>query len=110
LSDTRIPRLVIIAGWLLTPIVAWAVSLLGGWIGALVAPKSGEGLVPFAALLVGLVVGAVAGLAAWIAFMRVIVRRGMRRDEPTPEHSPLAGSHQEAHLPSRRSPNGSPHV
>ena len=64
-----------VAGWLLTPIVAWAASLLGGWIGALLAPKVSEGWAPIAWLVAGLLLGALTGVIAWVWLMRAVSRR-----------------------------------
>ena len=64
-------RGLVIAGWLLTPVAAWAVSFLGGWLGAaLVGAESDSG--GFGMLAVGAVLGAVAGAAGWILAMRAV--------------------------------------
>ncbi len=34
MKRTRFRRLVRLIGWLLTPVVVWAASFLGGWLGA----------------------------------------------------------------------------
>ncbi len=62
-------RLVISAGWLLTPIVVWAASFLGGWVGAVI----GRGT---AFLLGGGVLAGTATLAGWILALRRIERKG----------------------------------
>ncbi len=65
-------RLVISAGWLLTPIVVWAASFFGGWAGAQVGESIGflvGGGVVFGALV----------LAAWILAIRWLTKRSKRR-------------------------------
>ena len=62
-------RLVISAGWLLTPVVVWAASFIGGWLGAAI----GRGSVP---LLGGGVAAGTAALAGWILLLRWIERMG----------------------------------
>jgi len=62
-------RLVISAGWLLTPVLVWAASFLGGWIGAAL----GRGT---AFLLGGGVAAGTATLAVWILVLRRIERKG----------------------------------
>lgn len=74
MSQSPISRLAVIAGWLLTPLVAWAASLLGGWIGALVAPEVSEGFAPLVWLLAGLFLGAVGGVIVWVWLMRTLSR------------------------------------
>ena len=58
-----------LAGWLLTPLVAWAVSFLGGWIGAGVL-GSVRGMVG------GSVTGAVLGVLGWVVLMRFWANAG----------------------------------
>ena len=75
-------RLALIAGWLLTPVVAWAVSFLGGWLGAIVGARAGARAGGIAWLVSGAVVGAVTGVAAWVWIMRVISRRVVPSGSP----------------------------
>lgn len=57
-------------GWLLTPLVAWAASLCGAWIGAQAAGLV-DGATPAAALTISGGVGfAVAGVLVWLRILR----------------------------------------
>lgn len=63
-------HLLVVAGWLLTPILAWAASYVGLWAGALVATRFAR---PLTMLLVAAAVAALCGFAAlviWVRFMR----------------------------------------
>ena len=63
-------RIIRLIGWLLTPFAAWAVSFLGGWLGA----RLGSGIASPGWALVWLVAGAgfgaFLGAAAWIWGLR----------------------------------------
>ena len=66
-------RGLVIAGWLLTPVAAWAVAFLGGWLGAALGGSGGRsGVVGFGMLGVGAVLGAVVGAVGWIVAMRAV--------------------------------------
>jgi SAM-dependent methyltransferase len=59
----------LVGGWLLTPVVAWAVAFWGSWIGATLGVR----FPPVAGLVamgVGALGGAVGGLAAWMWVLR----------------------------------------
>ena len=63
-------HLLVVVGWLLTPLWAWGASYLGLWLGALVAlrfssPVAMLVVAGLGAVLVGFVV-----LWAWVRFMR----------------------------------------
>jgi hypothetical protein len=65
-------HLLVVAGWLLTPLLAWGASFVGLWAGALVAlqftrPLAGLGLAGGLAALAGL-----AAVASWVRFMRLV--------------------------------------
>ena len=63
-------RLIRMVGWLLTPFAAWAVSLLGGWIGAQIGRSNASPGWALVFLIVGAALGAFAGAAAWIWGLR----------------------------------------
>lgn len=67
-------RLLRILAWLLTPVVAWAASFLGGWLGALAATAIGSSELNVALLFGGAALGGAAGVAGWIW----LLRRGRR--------------------------------
>ncbi len=83
MSVSKVDRLRAI-GWLLTPLVVWAASFCGAWLGAAVAAH----LDPHRSGIVVMVGGAVlvAGLATllWILFLR----RGRGTQPPTPPSQP----------------------
>ena len=63
-------HLLVVCGWLLTPVLAWGASYMGLWAGALVAMRFSQ---PFTMLGVAAAGAALAGLAAlalWVRFMR----------------------------------------
>ena len=75
-------RLVRMVAWLLTPVVAWAASFLGGWIGALVGREAGSAAAGIKWLGGGAVLGALVGAGVW---MILLIRMGRR---PPPEAGP----------------------
>jgi hypothetical protein len=63
-------HLLVILGWLLTPVLAWGASYFGLWLGALLAVRLTK---PLAMLGVAGLVAAGCGLVAlalWVRFMR----------------------------------------
>ena len=58
-------RLVRIAGWLLTPVVVWAASFFGGWMGALLAEFREKPSGSIWWLVLGAVGGGLAGAVGW---------------------------------------------
>ncbi len=66
----RSRRLLRLAGWLLTPVVVWAASFLGGWVGALVAGASASHDGDLVWLVSGAIVGGTAGLVGWLWLAR----------------------------------------
>lgn len=69
-----------VAGWLLTPVVVWAASFLGGWVAARLygSDGGGQGLVW---LVVGALLGGTVGLVGWIVTWRLVRRRQLSREE-----------------------------
>lgn len=63
-------RLLRLLGWLLTPLVAWAGSFAGGWLGALAATAVGSSALNVVLLTGGAALGGAAGIAGWIWFLR----------------------------------------
>ncbi len=68
-------RPVRLIGWLLTPLVAWAASFVGGWFGAVVTSGLQSDAARLAGLLGGAALGGAAGIAVWVFVLR---RRGAR--------------------------------
>jgi hypothetical protein len=76
-------RLAYIAGWLLTPVVVWAASFFGGWVGALVPSLRSDDNGLFW-MVGGAVLGGTAGLLVWIVLVRRMQRAYQRREESAP--------------------------
>ena len=74
-------RLVLAIGWLLTPLAAWAVSFLGGWLAAQVGRGSESDLGGVWWLAGGALLGAAFGAIGWVLLMRVTGRALARRWE-----------------------------
>jgi hypothetical protein len=62
-------RLLRIAGWLLTPVVVWAASFFGGWMGALLAEfrETPSGSIWW--MVLGAVGGGLVGVVGWVVVM-----------------------------------------
>lgn len=63
-------HLLVVCGWLLTPVLAWGASYMGLWAGALIALRFSR---PVTMLVVAAACAALAGLvtlAFWVRFMR----------------------------------------
>ncbi len=56
-------------GWLLTPVVVWAASFLGGWAVAL-ATSPDQGTMGVVQLTIGAIWGGTVGLVGWLVVMR----------------------------------------
>ncbi len=87
-------HLLVVVGWLLTPLWAWGASYLGLWLGALVALRFSSPLVMllvagFGALLVGFLV-----LWGWVRLMRRLPHLLSHRMAPraSEEHSAIAAA------------------
>jgi SAM-dependent methyltransferase len=61
--------------WLLTPLAAWAVSFLGGWLGALVGRNLSSPAAALALVAGGSVAGALVGGLGWISLVRRLLSR-----------------------------------
>jgi NhaP-type Na+/H+ or K+/H+ antiporter len=87
-------HLLVVLGWLLTPLLAWGASYFGLWLGAFVALRFSNPLVMLAvaclgALLVGFVV-----LWVWVRFMRRLPHLLSHRMAPrtSEEHTAIAAA------------------
>lgn len=63
-------HLLVVAGWLLTPILTGAASYLGLWLGALAAVRFTRPLAMLAVAGLGAAVFGFTVLAVWVGFMR----------------------------------------
>lgn len=70
MSESGWRRLVGIGVWLLTPLAAWAVSFLGGWVGAALGRDLSSPVAGLALLGAGALLGALVGGLGWICFSR----------------------------------------
>lgn len=63
-------HLLVVLGWLLTPVLAWSASYAGLWLGALVATRFSRPLVMLAVALGGAALCGFTVLALWVRFVR----------------------------------------
>ena len=63
-------HLLVVFGWLLTPVLAWGASYVGLWAGALVAMRFSQPLTMLAVAGSGAALCGLGALAAWVRFMR----------------------------------------
>jgi hypothetical protein len=63
-------HLLVVVGWLLTPVLAWAASYIGLWAGALVATSFARPLTMLAVAGVAAALSGFTALAVWVRFMR----------------------------------------
>jgi hypothetical protein len=63
-------RLLVVLGWLLTPVVAWAASYAGMWLGAMLSPRFSEPLTMLAVAGLSAAACGFTALAGWIHLMR----------------------------------------
>lgn len=59
-----------LVGWLLTPLVAWAASLFGAWLGAEAAVLVGSATGAIGLTIAGGSIGAVLGTVLWMRLLR----------------------------------------
>jgi hypothetical protein len=77
------PRLVRVVGWLLTPLVVWAASFFGGWLGAVIGRRVGSGLGGVVWMAGGAVLFGASALAVWVHRLRRGRRLAAARRERT---------------------------
>jgi len=63
-------HLLIVLGWLVTPVLAWGASYAGLWLGALVAARLASPIAMVAVAATGAAALGFAALATWVRFMR----------------------------------------
>ena len=63
-------HLLVVCGWLLTPILAWGASYVGLWAGALVAMRFSQPATMLAVAGSGAALCGLVALAAWVRIMR----------------------------------------
>lgn len=70
MTGERLRRSLRVVAWLLTPLVAWAASFLGGWLGAVIAGGGSGRRGGLLWLGAGAVIGGVVGVAGWVVLLR----------------------------------------
>ena len=80
-------RLFAIVGLLLTPVVAWAASFLGGWLGSLLAARIASDRAAFLAMALCALGGAAIGTLVWIKAL-VRYRVPLIHEEPEAPEEP----------------------
>ena len=80
MTAPRGKRVIRFLGWLLTPVVVWAASFLGGWIVA-AATSVDRGATGLVQLGVGSLIGGTVGLIAWL----ILMRRRAKPDSRSPK-------------------------
>lgn len=81
MTAPRGKRVIRFLGWLLTPVVVWAASFLGGWAVAL-ATSTDRGTIGIVQMTIGAMLGGTVGLVGWL----VVMRRGREdRDAKPPD-------------------------
>ena len=63
-------HLLVVGGWLLTPVLAWGASYAGLWLGALLATRLTHPLTMLAVAALGAALCGFSALALWVRFMR----------------------------------------
>jgi hypothetical protein len=63
-------HLLVVCGWLLTPVLAWGASYVGLWAGSLVAMRFTQPVTMLGVALSGAALCGLAAIALWVRFMR----------------------------------------
>lgn len=78
------PRVGRAVGWLLTPLVVWAASFFGGWVGAAVGRRVPWLLGGVEWMVVGALLAGATALTLWVHRLRRGSRLARRRAHPPP--------------------------
>ncbi len=65
-------HLLVVVGWLLTPVLGWGASFVGLWVGAAVGMRFANPLTMLAIAGAGAALFGVATLVTWLRFMRKV--------------------------------------
>ena len=65
-------HLLVVVGWVLTPVLGWGASFVGLWVGAAVGMRFANPLTMLAIAAAGAVLFGVATLITWLRFMRKV--------------------------------------
>jgi FtsH-binding integral membrane protein len=89
-------HLLVIVGWLLTPVWAWAASHVGLWLGAMVALRLQNPIVMLAIAGTSALIFGFAVLWTWIRFMRrlphLLSHHMAPREGTSEEHAAIAAA------------------
>ncbi len=89
MSESGRQKLLGVVIWLLTPLAAWAVSFLGGWLGAAFGRDLSSPVAGLALLAAGAVAGALIGGLGWIYLVRRLLSKWAGRKEAPGESENL---------------------
>lgn len=70
MTSEKTRRLIRVIAWLLTPVVAWAASFLGGWLGAAMGRGATHPVRGLFWLGAGGVIGGAVGVVVWVVVLR----------------------------------------
>jgi hypothetical protein len=87
-------HLLVVAGWLLTPLLAWGASYAGLWVGAVVGTRFAAPLTMLVIAGLGAMLFGFAALAVWVRFMRRVphLLSHLMAPRATPEHTAVAAA------------------
>lgn len=85
-------HLLVVCGWLLTPVMAWGASYVGLWMGALLGVRFTRPLVMLGVAGAGAAIFGLVALALWVRFMRRVPHLLSHHMAPRPseEHRAVA--------------------
>lgn len=87
-------HLLVVVGWLLTPLLAWGASYAGLWVGALLGTRFSDPLTMLAVAGLGAMLCGFAALVVWVRFMRRVPHLLSHHMAPrvTPEQTAVAAA------------------
>jgi len=83
-------HLLIVLGWLVTPLLAWGASYAGLWVGALVGTRFAQPLTMLAVAGLGAALFGFSALALWVRFMRRVPHLLSHHMAPRPSQEQAA--------------------
>src|SRR2546426_12505034 len=97
-------HLLVVLGWLVTPLLAWGAAYAGLWVGALVGTRFAQPLTMLAVAGLGAASFGFSALALWVRFMR----RGAALPSPPMAARPSQGESAAAAAGGGRRPAAAP--
>src|SRR3989475_13208677 len=83
-------HLLVVLGWLVTPLLAWGAAYAGLWVGALVGTRFAQPLTMLAVAGLGAASFGFSALALWVRFMRRVPPPPSPHLAPRPRPGPAA--------------------